>query len=165
MREQSHRATRIAAPVIENEIPVCTEVMYALPDPAEPDQAVVANVPVLTDSINYGDIVRLGPADELGIRPVTEVVIASGHAHFLAAAAEGEAHELVAEIERRYPAYAIRIACASDSLISVSVHPDLDPERVARTVADWLEADPDLADEAPAVADPCRTEPGIVAWA
>jgi hypothetical protein len=150
---------RVSAEIHEPELP-SLEVMHALADPADPDQAVVANVPVLVDGVNYGDLVRLGPEDECGIRPIMEVVVPSGHAHFLAAAEPGEASELVAELERNFPAYALRIEGASDSIVSVSVHPDLDPEDVAATAAAWLRIDPDDLEEGPAVSGPAVSEPG-----
>ena len=55
---------RVAAPVIELDLPVCREVMTALADPADPDQAVLVNVPFLVDGLNFGDLVRLGEPDE-----------------------------------------------------------------------------------------------------
>ena len=86
----THEETiRVSAPVNEPELP-SLEVMHALADPADPDQAMLANVPVLVDEINYGDLVRLGPEDECGVRPVLEVVVPSGHVHLLAAAEPGE---------------------------------------------------------------------------
>lgn len=165
MSEQDNATIRVAAPVIDHDIPVCAEVMYARRDPAHPHQAILVNVPVLADGINFGDIVRLGAEDECGVRPIIEVVVASGHVRMLAAAAEGEAHELVAELERRFPAYALRIEGASDTVVSVSVHPDFDPDEVAAVIKAWLAADPDLDDEEPAIAEPSPSELGLIAWA
>ena len=58
------------------------ETLHALQDPADEDQAVIANVPVFIDTLNHGDLVRIGP-EENGTRPVLSVVIVSGHRHFL----------------------------------------------------------------------------------
>lgn len=156
----THEETiRVSAPVNEPDVP-SLEVMHALADPADPDQAVVANVPVLVDEINYGDLVRLGPEDECGVRPIAEVVVPSGHVHLLAAAEPGEAADLAAELERTYPAYALRLEAASDSLVSVSVHPDVDPEDVIATAAAWLRVDPDDLEEGPALGPLCASVSG-----
>jgi hypothetical protein len=159
----THEETiRVSASIDEPELPT-SEVMHALADPADPDQAVLANVPVLVDGVNYGDLVRLGPEDECGVRPILEVVIPSGHAHFLAAAEPGEAGDLIAELERNFPAYALRIEGASDSIVSVSVHPDFDPSPVAATAAAWLRVDPEDLEERPAVSAPASSIAGPLA--
>ena len=157
--------TRVAAPVAELEIPICSEVMNALPDPADPDQAVLANVPFLVDELNYGDIVRLGPEDECGVRPIVEAVAASGHVHILAATEPGEGYELVAELHRRFPAYALRITEANDHLLSISVHPDIDPGHVIAVMETWLGADAGDPEEGLAIAPPCETQLGPLDWA
>src|SRR5687768_7047835 len=109
-RDNSHaEAIRVAAPVIDADIPVCSEVMHALPDPSDPDQAVLVNVPVMVDGLNYGDIVRLAPEDDFGVRRIVEVVVASGHQHMLAAVEDGEAQDLVNELERMFPSWALRV--------------------------------------------------------
>lgn len=156
---------RVAAPVLEAEIPVCSEVMNALPDPADPDQAVLINVPVLVDGINFGDIVGLAPEDDLGVRRIVEVVEASGHAHMLASPAEGEALDLIAELERTFPSWAMRFSVASDTLLSVSVHPHLDADDVGAAIAGWLSEDLEDLDEDLAMTFPCPSELGAVAWA
>src|SRR3954451_25424272 len=152
-------AIRVAAPVDDPDIPVFTEVMDALPDPAHPHQAVLLNVPFLVDGLNYGDIVRLGPEDAVGVRPITEVVLASGHVHMLAATEEREALDLVAHLERTFPAYALRIEGAHAHLLSVSVHPDLDPEDVQAAIEEWLGHEFG-DDESLAVGPPCETAVG-----
>jgi hypothetical protein len=154
---------RVAAPVIEHDIPVCSEVLLALPDPADPDQAILGSVPFLVDGLNFGDIVRLGDEDEHGVRPVLEVVVASGHVHLLAAAEDGEGYELVAELQRMFPDYGLRITQANDHLLSVSVHPDFDPGEVAGVISAWLGAEPD-SEEIMAMGAPCETELGLVDW-
>jgi hypothetical protein len=161
----THEETiRVSAPVNEPELPA-HEVMHARLDPADPDQAILANVPVLVDDVNFGDLVRLGPEDECGVRPIVEVVVPSGHLHFLAAAEPGDAGELVAELERTFPAYALRIEGASDSIVSVSVHPDVDADEVASTAAGWL-VDPsdDPLEELP-IGLPSRSAIGPLAGA
>ena len=162
--EHTDAEIRVAAPVIDAEIPVCSEVMYALPDPCDPDQAVLINVPVMVDSLNYGDIVRLAPEDDFGVRRIVEVVLASGHQHMLVAVAEGEAADLVNELERMFPSWALRIEAASATILSVSVHPHLPADDVGAVIADWLADDVD-EDEALAMTFPCPSELGRVAWA
>jgi hypothetical protein len=154
---------RVAAAVTELDIPICSEVMSALPDPADPDQAMLASVPVLVDEINYGDIVRLGPEDESGLRPILEVVVASGHVHMLAAAEDDGAPDLIAELERMFPAYALRIARASATIVSVSVHPDVDPRSVAAVIEAWLGRAAGDPEEGLALGPLCATEIGPIA--
>lgn len=164
-RDNSHaEAIRVAAPVIDADIPVCSEVMDALPDPSDPDQAILVNVPVMVDGLNYGDIVRLAPQDELGVRRIVEVVVASGHQHLLAAVEDGEAHDLVNELERMFPSWALRVEAASATILSVSVHPHLDPDAVGEVIAGWLAEDSDEG-EGLAMTLPCPSEVGRVAWA
>ena len=158
-------AIRVAAPVIDAGIPVCSEVMSALSDPSDPDQAVLVNVPVMVDGLNYGDIVRLAPEDALGVRRIIEVVVASGHQHMLAAVQEGEARDLVNELERMFPSWALRIEAASPTILSISVHPHLDPDDVGAVVAGWLSEDLDDAEEDVSMTSPCASELGLVAWA
>ncbi len=164
-KETSADAIRVAAAVTELGLPICSEVMYALPDPADPDQAILANVPVLVDEINYGDIVRLGDEDECGVRPIVEVVVASGHVHMLAAAEPRGAADLGAELERMFPAYALRIVVASDSVLSVSMHPDIVPARVAAVIEEWLGSSAEDPHEGLALSPPCETELGPIAVA
>ena len=156
---------RVAAPVVEFDLPVCREVMTALADPADADQAVLVNVPFLVDGLNFGDLVRLGEPDEVGIRPVLEVVVASGHVHLIAATEPGDAPGLAAQLERTFPSYALRVAAANESLVAVSVHPDLDPEDVSDVIEAWLGAEAEDPDEGLAVGEPCATEVGPMAWA
>jgi Domain of unknown function (DUF4265) len=155
---------RVAAPVAELGIPICSEVMYALPDPADPDQAMLSNVPFLVDELNFGDIVRLGEEDESGVRPILEVVTASGHVHMLAATEPDEGFELVAELDRTFPSYALRITEANDHLVSVSVHPDLDPGAVASVIEAWLGANAQDREEGLAIGPACETELGPLPW-
>jgi Domain of unknown function (DUF4265) len=169
MRQDSEATTdviRVNAPVDDPDVPVWTEVLHAAPDPADPDQAVLVNVPFLVDGLNFGDLVRLGPEDDRGVRPILEVVISSGCVHALVAAGESAA-ELVAELEELLPAYALRIEGAHGDLLSMSIHPDLDPDAVLSVTADFLEAagdfDPDL-EEGPAIGPVCESELGVLAW-
>lgn len=155
---------RVAAPVGEPDLPIASEVMFALPDPADGDQAILVSTPVLTDELNYGDIVRLGSPDDLGVRPILGVVVASGHSHFLVLTEAGDGEELVAELERMLPAHALRMARASEDLFSISLHPDVDPYAVMEIVEVWLGVDLDAEDDelaaAPAVGPLCETIPG-----
>jgi Domain of unknown function (DUF4265) len=157
-------AIRVAAPVDDPDIPIFREVMDALPDVAHPDQAVVLNVPFLVDGLNYGDLVRLGPEDEIGVRPIVEVLVASGHVHLLAATEDDEAHELIAHLERNFPAYALRIEGAHGHLVSVSVHPDLDPDEVRASIESWLGSVLRDQEEGLAVGPPCESEVGPLWW-
>jgi Domain of unknown function (DUF4265) len=156
-------SVRVKAPVDDPDIPIWTEVMTAAPDPADPDQAVLLNVPFLVDGINFGDIVRLGSAGECGVRPIVEVVLASGHVRISAATEPGEAADLVAELERTFPAYALRIEGHTDQLLSISIHPDLDPEEVFEAVEAWLAADA-VEEEGLAIGPIIETELGRVRW-
>ena len=155
---------RVAAPVNELGLPICRELMNALADPADPDQAVLVSVPFLVDGLNFGDIVRLGEEDECGVRPIREAVLTGGHVHLLVATEPDEAHELVAQLERTFPSYALRITVANDRLLAVSVHPDLDPEDVATVIEAWLGAELD-PEEGLALRVACETEIGPLAWA
>ena len=154
---------RVAAPVAELEIPICSEVMNAIEDPADPDQAILVSVPVLVDELNFGDVVRLGDLDEAGVRPIVEVMIASGHVHLLAAAEDGGALDLAAQLERTFPAYALRIVAASDSLLSVSVHPDLDPDDVSTVIEAWIGDGVEDPEEGLALSPPCASVVGPLA--
>ena len=165
--EQTHtdaEALRVVAPVFELDIPVCSELLTALPDPADPDQAVLVSVPFLVDGLNFGDIVRLGDADDAGARPILEAVVASGHRHLVAATEPGGAQDLAAELERMFPAYALRIARANDRLVSVSIHPDVEPDAVARVIAGWLGQEAIDDHDLLSMGAPCATELGLVDW-
>ena len=154
---------RVSAPVDDPDLPILTEVMWAAPDPADPDQAVLLNVPVIVDGLNFGDIVRLGPVDECGVRPIVEVVLASGHVRLGALTEAGEAAGLIAELERMFPPYALRIEGHSEWLLSISVHPDLDPDEVVAVIEAWLGAAAD-AEEGLAIGPIVETELGRVRW-
>jgi Domain of unknown function (DUF4265) len=160
--DQTDAEIRVAAPVIDADVPICSEVMYALPDPSDPDQAILVNVPVMVDGINYGDLVRIAPEDDFGVRRIVEVVVASGHQHMLVAFEEGEGADLVNELERMFPTWALRIEGASATVLSVSVHPHIDADEVGAVIAEWLAED--LDDEGLAMTVPCPSEPGLVAW-
>jgi hypothetical protein len=158
---------RVNAPVDDPDIPVWTEVLHAAQDPADPDQAVLINVPFLVDGLNFGDLVRLGVEDDRGVRPILEVAMASGCVHVLVAAGEDHAGELVGELEELFPVHALRIEGAHAELLSMSIHPDLDPDEVVGVVADFLEAaedfNPDL-EEGPAIGPVCQSELGPLTW-
>jgi Domain of unknown function (DUF4265) len=115
------------------------ETMHALPDPADPDQAVIVNVPFFVNGLNFGDVVRLGRSDDIGIRAIEEIVIPSGHTRFLALTGFLSAPDLVDRLHHAFPSYALRIEGDGDGLLSVSVHPDLVPDDVVYEVFDWFE--------------------------
>lgn len=115
------------------------ETMHAFPDPADPDQAVIVNVPFFVNGLNFGDVVRLGKPDEIGIRPVEAIVIPSGHTRFLALTGFLSAPDLVDRLHHAFPSYALRIEGDGEGLLSVSVHPDLVPDEVVYEVFDWFE--------------------------
>lgn len=154
----------VKAPVDDPDIPVWSEVMAAAPDPADPDQAVLLNVPFLVDGLNFGDIVRLGAPDELDVRPIVEVVVASGHVRLMAATVPGEAGELIAELERMFPGYALQIEGAESRLLAISVHPDVDPVEVAVVIERWLALDAEDDEESVAISPLIDTEIGPVHW-
>jgi hypothetical protein len=166
-RDIESELIRVKAPVDDPDVPIWTEVMHAAPDPADPDQAVLVNVPFLVDGLNFGDLVRLGPEDDCGVRPILEVAIPSGCVHALVAAGEDCASQLVAELEELFPAYALRIEGAHGDLLSVSIHPDLDPDEVLQVAAEYLAAagdfDPNL-EEGPPIGPICESGHGEVAW-
>jgi Domain of unknown function (DUF4265) len=119
---------------------VCSsESMHALPDPSDPDQAVIQNVPFFVDGLNFGDLVGLGPPDEMGIRPIEAVVTPSGHVRFLALTAPLPAADLFDHLHGMFPEYAVRIEGDGEGLLAISVHPDLDPDDVAFEVTLWFE--------------------------
>jgi hypothetical protein len=155
---------RVAAPVIDADIPVCSEVLHAKLDPAHPDQAILVSVPVLVDSINFGDIVGLAPEDEHGVRRITEVVVPSGHVHMLVAVDDGEVRELVEELARMFPAYGLRVVAASATIVSISVHPHLDAREVEAVVAAWLGSGKEESAGELAIAPACQSEVGLLAW-
>lgn len=156
---------RVSAPVDEHEIAVGREVLLALPDPADADQAILQNVPFLNEGLNYGDLVKLGPADDLGIRPIVAVQIPSGHVHMLAATEPGEASELAAELERTFPSYALRIEASRERLVAVSAHPDLDPAEVHAVIEAWLVEEAEDDEEGLALTDPAESRIGPLRWA
>lgn len=162
--ETDFETIRVNAPVDDPDIPIWTEVMSAAPDPADPDQAVLLNVPFFIDGLNFGDIVRLGPADESGVRPIIEIVLASGHVHVLAATEDGEALELVAQLERMFPAYALKVERGSDTILAISIHPDLNADDVVEVIEDWLALDAEDDEEGLAVGAISRTDLGPLVW-
>jgi Domain of unknown function (DUF4265) len=158
---------RVNAPVEDPDVPIWTEVMHAAPDPASPDQAVLVNVPFLVDGLNFGDLVRVGPEDDCGVRPIVEVVVPSGCVHVLVAAPSDRARDVIAELEELFPTWALRIENGNDTLLSMSIHPDLDPDEVIGVVDDLLEEagdfDPQL-EEGPAIGPVCESVVGRIAW-
>ncbi|HEY7266874.1 MAG TPA: DUF4265 domain-containing protein [Solirubrobacterales bacterium] len=150
---------------IVRHVPFCSgETMQALPDPADPNQAVIQNVPFFVDSLNFGDLVRLGPADEMGIRPVEEIVTPSGCVHFTVLTGELPQADLVAYLSDLFHPYAVRIE-SGESLLAVSVHPDLEPEEVVYCVFDWFEdLEPPPAEDAFGVSPLFESEVGPLGY-
>jgi hypothetical protein len=167
IRDTTAEMIRVNAPVEDPDVPIWTEVMHAAPDPASPDQAVIVNVPFMVDGLNFGDLVRVGPEDECGVRPIIEVVVPSGCVHVLVAGPPEGARDLIGELEELFPTWALRIENGNDTLLSMSIHPDLDPDDVIGVVEDLLEEagefDPEL-EEGPAIGPLCESVPGPVAW-
>jgi len=116
-----------------------SETMDALPDPADPDQAVIVSVPFFVNGLNFGDLVCLGPPDDIGIRPIEGIVIPSGHTRFLALTGFLSAPDLVDRLHHAFPSYALRVEGDGEDLLSVSVHPDLLADDVVYEVFDWFE--------------------------
>jgi hypothetical protein len=116
-----------------------SETMDALSDPADPDQAVIQNVPFFVDGLNFGDVVRLGPSDDIGIRPIEAVVIPSGCVRFLVVTGPLSESELADHLSDLFPPHAVRIE-TGEGLLAVSVHPDLGPQEAVFEVFDWFEA-------------------------
>jgi Domain of unknown function (DUF4265) len=116
-----------------------SETMYALPDPADPDQAVIQNVPFFVDGLNFGDVVRLGPRDDIGIRPIESVVIPSGCVRFLVVTGPLSESDLADHLTGLFPSHMVRVE-TGDGLLAVSVHPDLEPQEAVFEVFDWFEA-------------------------
>lgn len=79
----------------------------------------------------------------------------------LAAADDGGVPDLIAELQRMFPAYALRFAAAGDTMISVSVHPHVDADDVAAVIEAWLGADVDDPDEGLAIGPVAVSEVGV----
>ena len=140
-----------------------SEVMHAAPDPAADDQGVLLNAPFLVEWLNYGDIVRLGAEDESGVRPILEVVAASGHARVMVDVGPLEADDLAARLRDRFPTWGLRMEGNGRSLLTVSVHPDLDPEEVAGAMDEWFDGQGvDDEDDDVAISEVMRTVIGPV---
>jgi hypothetical protein len=116
-----------------------SETLHALPDPTDPHQAVIQNVPFFVDGLNFGDVVRLGPPDDIGIRPIEAVVIPSGCVRFLVVTGPLSESDLVDHLCDLFSSHAVRVEIG-EGLVAVSVHPDLEPEEAVFEVFDWFEA-------------------------
>jgi hypothetical protein len=160
--EEIDATIRVSAPVADPDVPVWNEVMWAAPDPADPDQAVLLSVPFLVDDLNFGDLVRLGAVDDCGVRPILEVVIPSGHVRVMAATDPDGAVGLASELERTFPDHALRIE-GSNGVLSVSIHPDLDPDEVIDVIVPWIAVDAEDDEEGLAISPILETRPGPIA--
>lgn len=140
--EQGGETLKVRAPITDpGEGGPRFESMHARHDPAAADQAVLVNAPFFCDYLNFGDLVRVGPACD-GLSPILEVVAASGHRRVMAFTGDTEAGDLLDHIVDLYPEHALKMEGSSsgtDQMVSVSVHPDFDPEQVADDLADWFD--------------------------
>jgi hypothetical protein len=143
------------------------ETMHAVADPAAADQAILTNAPAFFNYANYGDVVRVGlPEDD--VRPILEVVTASGHRRVMAFTGAHDPSGLVDQLCELFPKYGLRIeGMSSDGdrphLLVVSVHPDLEPEDVRDAIADWLD-DQGATPETASISPPIETQLGPVEW-
>ncbi len=151
---------RVRAPI--HEAGLGTECMSAAPDPKSDDQAVLLNTPFWVDDLNYGDIVKLGPPDDIGLRPIVEVVVASGHRHVLALTGPHPSAGLYQTLIQEFPDHALRIEGHADAMLCVSVHPDFDPEDVSGVIAMWM--DEQGLDDRGIVSPVCETKIGPLEW-
>jgi len=155
---------RVRAPV-EPDLPIESEVMHARQDPADPDQAVLVNAPFHVDWLNFGDIVHVGEEDDAGVRPITDVVTASGHVRVMAITGGHSARALGDHLYARFPVYALRTERAGDGMLAASLHPDLDPSEVVEVMGAWLDdqgASPEHEDIA--LSPVLETRLGPVTW-
>jgi hypothetical protein len=138
--------------------------MHGLPDPASEDQAILVNAPFWIDGLNFGDVVRVGPPDGTGVRPIVEVLVASGHVRVMAVTGRHGIDGVFDALRSAFPHYALKIEGDGTRVLSVSVHPDLDPDDVLDAIAEWLDDHGALDDEDVAFSPPIRTELGPIQW-
>jgi hypothetical protein len=140
------------------------ELIHAALDPADSNQAVLHDAPFFVDWLNYGDLVRVGPEED-GARPILEVVEASGHRHIVGLLGRHSAQSLSDRLDAQFLGqFALRMEGASGGLISVSVHPDTDPEDVLHAMADWLDEQGAQDDDDVALSPVFQTRLGPVTW-
>jgi Domain of unknown function (DUF4265) len=143
------------------------ETMHALSDPAAEDQAVLVNAPAFCDYLNYGDLVRVGPPRD-NVRPILAVVAASGHTRVGTFTGRHDPSALVERLRERFPEHALRLEGSiteppGPHMLTVSVHPDFDPEDVRDEIADWLDEQGATPDDA-SISPPIETQLGPVQW-
>jgi hypothetical protein len=158
MRDRSEATIRVSVR-LPRSVPFASETMKALPDPADPQQAVILNVPFFADGLNFGDIVRIGEADDLSVHPVEAVVTPSGHVRFLLLLEDLPVEDLFEHLGLRFPPHLLRMEDGGDGLVAVSVHPDLDTDELIDVFLEWVA---DHAPDAPDLLDDtafCITEP------
>jgi hypothetical protein len=153
---------RVRAPIEDPEFG--SECMSAAPDPESADQAVLLNAPFWVEGLNYGDIVRLGPPDQIGLRPIVEVLVPSGHRHVIALTGGYRTDGLYSRLLESFPEYALRIEGHAETMLCVSVHPDLDPDDVVAAMAGWLDDEGAADDEDVALSPVFETRIGPVRW-
>ena len=147
----------VRAPISDPAGGIEFESLHALPDPGDPDQAVVRNVPVLVDWLNLGDIVRIGN-NLAGAHPILEVMVASGNVHVVVAT--DDARDLCDRLDDRFPHHAVRSEGGGIGFLSISIHPDADVDEVLDVIDDWLDDQPTDAGYSPVF----ETKLGSVSW-
>lgn len=141
-----------------------SECMSAAPDPVSADQAVLLNTPFFVEGLNYGDLIRLGPPDEIGLRPIVEVLVASGHSRILVLTGDLGIHGLYEHLRHLFPDCALCIEGDGDHLLSVSVHPAFEPEAVFDEIAEWLDDECMGDDEGVGLSEIIESYVGPVVW-
>lgn len=164
MREPDQTTICVGAAVAPD-LPFGRETMHALPDPADPAQAVLQNVPFFVDGLNFGDIVLIGPPDHTRTHPIEAVVEGSGHVRFLVILDDVPVEELLDWIDCFFLPHELRIEDGGDGLVALSLHPDLDPDEFFDLFLDWMidqvPPDEDLLDRpAFSISEPIHTRIG-----
>lgn len=136
MRESSEETICVRGHV-GPDLPIGDETMHALPDPADPSQAILVNVPFFVDGLNFGDIIRLGEP-EYDVYPIEAVVLPSGHVRFLLFLEDQPVTAFFERMEEAFPGNTIRMEHGGDGLVAISMHPDIDPDDVFEELIDWL---------------------------
>lgn len=141
------------------------EHLHAQVDPAAENQAILHNTPFFVDYLNFGDIVRVGEGEDS--RPILEVVHASGHRRIQAFTGTAHPQGLSERLHGLYADHEIKLEGSDQNpdigLMVVSIHPDVDAERVWEHIADWLDDNGQSPDTA-SVSPPLETQLGPVDW-
>jgi hypothetical protein len=137
VRESNHSTICVGA-TVGSDLPFSRETMHALPDPADSAQAVLQNVPFFVDGLNFGDLVRIGERDDIGVHPIEAVVQPGGHVRVLLFLEDQPVAALFERMAHLFPDCALRMENGGDGLVAISMHPDLDPEDVFEALLDWV---------------------------